>query len=74
MLIDIPRKRVAASEKKQFVWMDIEAEQLLKVTHEYKVKHLVEGTRDYRHKIDRILTVQCIKLRHLYHLQSLLSS
>ena len=43
-------KRVAANEKKQFVnvWMDDEAQLVLAVTHGYKIKHLVEGTRDYR--------------------------
>ena len=43
---DIPRKRVAANKKKQFVWTDDEAQLLLAVTHGYKIKHLVEGTRD----------------------------
>ena len=45
---DIPPKRVAANKKKQFVWTDDEAQLLLAVTHGYKSKHLVEGTRDYR--------------------------
>ena len=37
-------KRAAASKKKEFVWTDDEADLLLTVTHEYKIKHLVEGT------------------------------
>ena len=36
--------RAAASKKKEFVWTDDEAELLLTVTHDYKIKHLVEGT------------------------------
>ena len=47
-LSDMPPKRAAASKKKEFVWTDDEAELLLTVTHDYKIKHLVEGTRDYR--------------------------
>ena len=43
---DIPRKRVAATKKKQFVWTDDEAQLLLAVAYGYKIKHLVEGTRD----------------------------
>ena len=30
--------------KKGFVWTDDEVELLLNVTHDYKVRHLVEGT------------------------------
>ena len=44
---DVPPKRVVANKKKQFVWTDDEAQSLLAVTHGYKIKHLVEGTRDY---------------------------
>ena len=45
----VPPKRVAASKKKHFVSTDNEAELLLAVTHtcNYKIKYLVEGTRDY---------------------------
>ena len=39
-------KRAAARKKKEFVWTDDVAE--LAVTHDYKIKRLVEGTRDYR--------------------------
>ena len=45
---DIPSKQVEANKKKQFVWKDDEAQLLLAVTHDYKIKHLVEGTCDYR--------------------------
>ena len=45
---DIPWKWAAANKKKPFVWMDDEAQLLLAVTHGCKIKHLVEGTRDYR--------------------------
>ena len=47
-LSDIPPKRVAANKKKQFVWTDAEALLLLAVVHGCIIKHLVEGTRDYR--------------------------
>ena len=43
-LSNIPPKRVADHKKKQFVWTDDEAELLLGVTHDYKAKHLKEGT------------------------------
>ena len=43
---DIPRKRVAANKKKQFVWTDDGAQLLLAVAHGYKINYLVEGTRD----------------------------
>ena len=43
---DVPQKPVAANKKKQFVWTDDEAQLLLAVTQGYKIKHLVEGTRD----------------------------
>ena len=45
---DILPKLEAANEKKQFVWTDDEAQLLLAVTHDYKIKHLVEGTCNYR--------------------------
>ena len=50
VLSDFPLNRAAASKKKEFVWTDDEAELLLAVTHDCKIKRLVEGTRDYRQK------------------------
>ena len=47
-LCAIPPKWVAANKKKQFVWTDNEVQLLLAVAHSFKIKHLVEGTRDYR--------------------------
>lgn len=39
-------KRAArkTSQKKEFVWSNDEAQLLLEVTHDYKVRHLAEGT------------------------------
>ena len=36
--------RGTASKRKKFVWTNDEAEIFLTVTHDYKIKHLVEGT------------------------------
>ena len=47
-LSDMLPKWAAASIKKEFVWTDDKAELLLTVTEDYKIKHLVEGTYDYR--------------------------
>ena len=45
-LSNIPPKRVAANKKKLFGRTDDKGELLLAVTHDYEIKHLVEGTRD----------------------------
>ena len=45
---DISSKQVAANKRKQFFWTNDEAELLLAVTHDYKIKNLVEGTCNYR--------------------------
>ena len=47
-LSDVPPEQVAASKKKEFVWTNDEAELLLAVIHNYKIKRLVEGTSDYQ--------------------------
>ena len=47
-LSEFSTKRAAASKKKEFAWKDDEAELLLAVTRDCKIKRLVEGTCDYR--------------------------
>ena len=41
----MPLKRAARkiSQKKEFAWSDDEAQLLLEVAHDYKVRHLAEG-------------------------------
>lgn len=40
-----PKKKLSEKKsKKEFIWTDDEAQLLLDVAHDYKVKHLVEGT------------------------------
>ena len=40
----MPPKKKQDKSKKEFIWTDNEAELLLNVVHDYKIKHLVEGT------------------------------
>ena len=40
----MPPKKKQNKSKKEFIWTDDEAELLLSVVHDYKIKHLVEGT------------------------------
>ena len=40
-----PKKKTSEKKgKKEFIWTDDEAQLLLDVAHDYKVKHLAEGT------------------------------
>lgn len=38
------KKQNKATKKKEFTWTEDEAELLLNVTHDYKIKHLTDGT------------------------------
>ena len=40
----MPPKKKQDKSKKEFIWTDDKAELLLNVVHDYKIKHLVEGT------------------------------
>ena len=65
--VAMPPKKKSEKKSKEYIWTDDNAQLLLEVAHDYKIKHLAEGTcwESVKMKYKKELSQDAEQARHL---------